>query len=125
MKLKHIFLFQTLVATINGSLLILAPDFNFSIYGVHNLSTREVLLAQLLGAASISYAIIAWYAQDSLDCLARNAIVIGFGTTNLVSLILAVFATLDGTLNAMGWFACALYLLLSAGYIYFFFKSSI
>jgi len=77
-----------------------------------------------LGAASISYAIVAWYARDSYDCLARNAIVIGFGTTNLVSLILAVFATLDGTLNAMGWFACALYLLLSAGYGYFLFKPS-
>ena len=125
MKLKHVFLFQTLVSTVNGSLLILAPEFYLSIFGVNGVSTREVFLAQLLGAASISYAIIAWYAQDSLDCLARNAIVIGFGTTNLVSLILAGSATLDGTLNAMGWFACALYLLLSAGYVYFFFKSSI
>jgi hypothetical protein len=122
MKLKNVFLFQTLVSTINGGLFILAPDFNLSLYGINRLSAREVFLAQLLGAALLSYALVAWYARDSCDCLARNAIVIGFGTTHLIGLILTVFATLDGTINAMGWFACGLHLLLAAGYGYFLFK---
>ncbi|MEN8171841.1 MAG: hypothetical protein ABFS03_03085 [Chloroflexota bacterium] len=122
MKLKHVFLFQVLASTINGGLFILAPEYNLSIYGVNDISAREILLAQLLGAALLSYALVAWYARDSRDSLARYAIVIGFGTTHLIGLILTLFATLNGTINAMGWFACFLYLVLAAGYGYFFIK---
>ena len=124
MKLRHVFLFQTIVSTINGGLNILAPKFNMSMYGLDSLSPREVMMVQLWGAALLSYAVVAWYARNAEDSIARRSIVIGFGFTHLIGFVVSLLGTLNGTVNVMGWIAVVLYLVLAVGYGYFFFRPS-
>ena len=48
-----------------------------------------------------------------------RAIVVGYGTGTTIGFIVALLAQLSGVMNAFGWSAVGIYLLLALGYGYF------
>jgi hypothetical protein len=48
-----------------------------------------------------------------------RAIVVGYGTGTAIGFIVALLAQLSGVMNAFGWSAVGIYLLLALGYGYF------
>lgn len=119
MKLKNLFIFHSVVALVNGGSLVLAPKFYLGIYGISLSSDTEIFLAQLLGAALLTYCIVSWYAKDAEASVARSAIVIGFFTTLTIGSIIALMGQLSGLMNGLGWGIVVLYILLAFGYGYF------
>jgi hypothetical protein len=47
-----------------------------------------------------------------------RAIVVGYGTGTAIGFIVALLAQLSGVMNAFGWSAVRIYLLLALGYSY-------
>jgi hypothetical protein len=97
--------------------LLLAPVLMETSYGTE--STPSVVLSdRYFGATLLTVALIAWLGRDLTGASVRPIItggLIGFAVGFVVSLM----GTLAGTMNASGWSAVVLYLLLTLGFAYY------
>jgi hypothetical protein len=119
MKLKHVFWIQVVISTVNGLSSIFMPKTWLSMYGAPEVSPMTAASSQALGAALLTYAIVAFLARDSGPSDARRAIVIGFCITHLIGGIIVALAIISGVMGAMGWGAVFLYWLMAVLYGYF------
>jgi hypothetical protein len=90
----------------------------FSIYGVAS-SPASLLGFRLFGSALIAIGIMTWFLKDSADWQAIKALLLSVAIGNVIGFLLVLFATINGTLGAMGWSAVLIYLLLLIGEGYF------
>jgi hypothetical protein len=118
MKLNMFLLISAIIAMVFGLGFVLLPGFLFSIYGLPG-NPPTLLGFRFFGSALISLALITWLLKDSADWNAIRAVLIGNGIGNIPGVLAAFFATINGTLNAMGWSAVLIYLLLGLGDAYF------
>jgi uncharacterized membrane protein YfcA len=118
MNLNLFLLISAIVAALFGLGFVLAPGFMFSIYGVTS-SPASVLGFRLFGSALIAIGLLTWFLRDSTDWPAIKALLFSVAIGNVIGLLLVLFATVNGTLGAMGWTAVLIYLLLLIGEGYF------
>jgi hypothetical protein len=118
MKFKTWMLVVTVVAGVFGLALIFVPGTVSATYGV----TADVgmrYMDQLFGASLVAIALLCWFAQDAPESEARAAIVRALVIFNGVALVVTLMAQLKGVMNAVGWSAVAIYLLLGLGWATF------
>ena len=127
MKLRYVFMVNTLVALIFAAGLLLAPKTILNLYGltvgtaVRNNAIIS-LVAQLLGATLIVPGLLSWFAGSMQDAGGRRSAavsllvydVIGFGVVLFVGMIPKV-------MSAAGWSLVLIFLLFAIGYAYFLF----
>ena len=119
MKIKHWFYLQVVMSTINGLAAMLMPVTWMSMYGVMEVSAETAVTAQALGAALFNYAIVAFFARDSQESIARKAIIIGFCLSHILGGLFLLLAILNGVMSSMGYLGVFFYWLMAAGYAYF------
>jgi len=124
MTIRNLFVFQAIAALFNGAGLVLMTETYASIYGVSLADKDAIFMAQLLGAALLSYGFVAWFARDAGASDARSAIVLGFFLSLAIGFVFALLAQLSGVLNTLGWVIVGLYFLLALGFGYFQFVKS-
>ena len=118
MNLKMFLLVSAIVALLFGLGFVLVPGFMFSIYGIAS-APAAVLGFRLFGSALIAIGALTWFLKDSTDWPAVKALLLSVAIGNVIGLLLVLFATINGTLGAMGWTAVLIYLLLLIGEGYF------
>ena len=124
MKLKHLFIIHSIVALVFGVGFLLATQALASLYGVTLADPGAIFVGRLFGAALLAYCFVAWLARDAQPSVARRAIVLGFFLSGAVGFIVTLVGQLSGVMNAFGWSAVVIYLvILTIGYGYFYFKS--
>ena len=118
MKLKTFFTIHAIVALVFGLGLVFAPAATLAPYGV---TTNEdgLLISRLLGAAYLGFSMVAWFARNTEESAARQAIVLGFFIGFTVGFVAFLFGGLSGIGNALGWSNVGIYFLLALGYGYF------
>ena len=119
MKLKHLFTVHSVVGLCYGGGMVLAPVPFLSPYDISLADPDAIFIARLLGAALLTYCLVAWFVRNAEDSAARRAIVLGFFITLMIGFIVSLLAQLSGAMNALGWLVVGLYLLLGLGYGYF------
>ncbi len=97
------------------------PKIFLGMYGMSDVSAATAVTAQSLGAALLTYGIVAFFARDSSPSEARKAIVIGFCLTLLIGGIVLMLAVLAGIISALGWMGVFIYWIMALGYAYFWF----
>jgi len=118
MTLRNFFIVKAVITVCFGAGFVLAPAPLLSLYGV-TVSAAGILLARLLGAALLGYAVVAWSARNAEDSKARRGIVLGEFIHCAIGFIVTLLAQLSGIFNPLGWSIVAIYLLLALGYGYF------
>jgi hypothetical protein len=103
--------------------LILVPAFMNSTYGLGG-SDPEILLSRFFGVELLALGLITWLAKD-LTGASVGPIITGSLIGNAVGAIVAIMGTLSGVMNAAGWSAVAIYVLLTLGFAYFKFMAPI
>jgi hypothetical protein len=124
MKIKHWFYLQVLMSTVNGLSAMLMPVTWLSMYGMAEVSGETAVTAQALGAALFNYAIVAFFARDSQESIARKAIIIGFCLTHILGGLFMLLATINGVMAQMGYLGVFFYWLMATGYAFFWFRNS-
>ena len=119
MKLRSVFILNTVVALLFALVFLLGPAFALKFFGLTQ-GKSEVLLAQVIGAALVGFAFLAWFAKDYADSQATQGAVLSlliFSAIGFVVTLLGVLSqvTRTGTL----WLVVILFLLFAAGYAYF------
>ncbi len=115
---EHVSFDLAIVALIFGLGFVLVPELMFSIYGITSASA-SFLRFRLFGSALIAIGVLTWFLKDSANWEALLALLLSVAIGNVVGLLLVFFATINGTLSAMGWTAVLVYLLLLVGEGYF------
>ncbi len=127
MKLRNLFLVNTIVALIFAAGLLLAPKTMLNLFGLnvgaaakYNLIVN--LVAQLLGAAMVVPGLLSWFASSMQEMDARRSVavtlfvfsIIGFGVSFFVGMLPKV-------MSAAGWSIVVLFLFFAVGFAYFLF----
>ena len=119
MKLKHWFILQIIMSTMNGLGALLMPLTWLGLYGMADVNAGTAATAQALGAALLTYAIVSFVARDAQESIARKAIVIGFCLTHFLSGIVLAMAAISGVMSPLAWMGVFMYWLMAIGYAYF------
>ena len=118
MKLKTLLVFNAIAALVYGAGFVLVPATVLTLYGA-TVSPSANLVGQLFGVTLIGIGLICWLARNVTDPGAQRAIVLAQLIATVIGVIVAVMGTISGVMNAVGWSAVVIYLLLALGYAYF------
>jgi hypothetical protein len=117
MNLRTFLIIASIIALVYAAGLILMPAFMNSTYGFGG-SASEILLSRFFGVELLALGLITWLAKDMSSASVRP-IITGSLIGNAVGSIVAFMGTVAGVMNAVGWSAVAIYLLLTLGFAYF------
>ncbi|MBV8850325.1 MAG: hypothetical protein JOZ16_12155 [Methylobacteriaceae bacterium] len=118
LNLNTFLLISAIVALLFGLGFVLLPGVMFSIYGIAA-SPASYLGFRLFGSVLVAIGLLNWLFKDSSNWEAVRALLLSVAIGNVIGLLLVLFATIAGTINAMGWSAVLIYLLLGIGDAYF------
>jgi len=119
MKLRSLFALDAVVSVLLALGFLLGPTTFLKFFGLTQGKT-EVVLAQILGAALIGFAALAWYGRDIPDSPGLRgtmAALISFGAIGFVVMILGVMAQV--TRAGAAWILVVYFVASAAGYAYF------
>ena len=119
MKLRNLFGLDAAISALLALGLLLGPTTLLKFFGLSTGKT-EVVLAQVLGAALIGYAALAWYGRGAVDVQSLQgtmAALISFKAIGFVVTLLGVMAQV--TRAGAAWVLVVLFLAFAVGYAYF------
>jgi hypothetical protein len=118
LNLNTFLLISAIVALVFGLGFVLLPGVMFSIYAIADYP-ESYLGFRLFGSALIAIGLLTWFLKDSANWEAVRGLLLSVAIGNAIGLLLVFFATIAGTIGAMGWTAVLVYLLLLLGEGYF------
>jgi hypothetical protein len=118
MKFKTLMISKAAVCILLGVPILVVPKFFYGVFGVA-LNAAGVFPAWEYGAAFMGNATVTWYGRHARESKGRRAIIKGMTVYNSIGCIVTVIAILNGTVNALGWGAAAIYLFFAIGFGYF------
>ncbi|MFH1183992.1 MAG: hypothetical protein V1755_02995 [Chloroflexota bacterium] len=119
MKLRSLFALDAIVSVLLALGFLLGPATLLKFFGLST-GKSEVMLAQILGAALVGFAALAWFGREAVDLngiQGTMAALISFSAIGFVVTLLGVMAQVTRAGGA--WVLVALFLLSAAGYAYF------
>jgi len=106
------------VAAIYGISGALMPSFLLANYGVST-EAAVVLMTRFFGATLIAWAVVIWLVSDCTDWVALRAVLVAHVVGDAVGFVIAVFGTVAGTMNAVGWSGVLIYAVFGLGALYY------
>jgi hypothetical protein len=76
-------------------------------------------MARWFGVGLLAIGLTTWFARDAAESDGGRAIARALSVTYGIGVFLALWGTLFGPFNALGWIAVTLNLLLGSGFAYF------
>jgi len=117
MKLSNFLIVKAVVSLALGIEFALIPAAAMSFYGV-TLDPGGMLVARFFGACLIGIGLICWLDRSAAhDALQGITLALFIGDT--IGFIVALLGQLSGLMNALGWVAVVIWLLLALGLGYF------
>ena len=117
MKLKHLLIINTVVCLVYGIILVLSPATMLSLHGVaQDPGTR--LMAQYFGSTLITMGLLTWFARNVADSEAQGVFILALLIGSVIGIVISVFGTVSGPMNAVGWSVVAIYILMALGFGY-------
>jgi hypothetical protein len=120
MSLKTLMIIKGVVCLVLGTLLLVVPEFTFSLFGV-SISGAQTFPAREYGAAMIGTLFLTWYARNSAESQARRAIILDLTIYDAIGVVISVVALLLGWFNWLGWGILAIYLFFTVSFGYYWF----
>ena len=121
MKLSHIYIFNSVVALFYSFFLLVFPIQLLSIHGITQ-DPSTLLMGRYFGVALLGMGLATWLARKAVASPAGNAITLGFFISYIPGFLVSLYGTVSGQMNALGWLAVTVYLILVIGLGYFYFS---
>jgi hypothetical protein len=107
-----------LLSLVNAVPVFVAPDTIASVYGA-TLDRQSLLLAQMLAASYLGYAVINWTTRGGSDVGSRRGIAAGNFVAWAIGTVIWTYAASTGLTNAVGWIVVGLTIIFALGWAYF------
>jgi hypothetical protein len=115
MTRKRLFVLNGAIGAGYGIALLVATDPILDLYGITP-NPEGVYMARWFGVDLLAIGLTTWLARDAADYAAGQAIARALAITYAIGVALALWGTLFGPFNALGWIAVGLNLLLGSGF---------
>jgi len=122
-KLKSLLIINAIITVIFGIAFVIIPWQVYSFYGIEP-NPQLNYMAKLFGAALIAFAVLSWYARNSVSSDSLKAIVLAFFVGDVIGFIITFFGQLEKVVNDLGWLNVVIYFFLAIGFAYFQFRKS-
>jgi uncharacterized PurR-regulated membrane protein YhhQ (DUF165 family) len=120
MKASYVLTLGAVLALIFGLAFVLVPAQTLALYDVE-LEPAGILVARLLGASFLVFAVTNWLVRNAGPTRERQAIILGLFVGEAVGFVVSLLAQLDGIANSLGWLTVDIYLVLTLGFGYVYF----
>jgi hypothetical protein len=117
MTLKRLFVLNAVIAAGYGLALLVATDPILDLYGITP-NPEGVYMARWFGLELLAIGLTTWLARDAAESAGGRAVARALTVTYGLGVVLALWGTLSGPFNALGWIAVGLNLLLGSGFAY-------
>ena len=125
MKLNTLLLINAIVSLVYGIGLVVLPSMILTLYGL-NSGPGEQLMARFFGVALLAFGLVTWFARNTTDPVTQRAFIQTHLVSGPIGALVAILATLNNTMNMLGWSVAAIYVFFGLGYAYFqFMKPSV
>jgi hypothetical protein len=117
MTLKRLFVVNAVIAGGYGIALLAATDPILDVYGITP-NPEGAYMARWFGVGLLGFGLTTWLARDAAESAGGQAIARALAVTYGIGVVLALWGTLSGPFNALGWIAVTLNLVLGSGFAY-------
>ena len=107
-----------MIAVVYAIGFILLPDLLLSNYGIQS-SPTVIFGFRCFAVGLLEYGLVNWFVRYSHDSTAIRGLLLGGVVGHAVGLGVFLWAMLAGMMNAMGWSAVLIYLIILLGFAYF------
>jgi hypothetical protein len=126
MKLRYLFILNTIVALIFAAGLLLAPKTMLGLFGISVGATVSFnaslnFVAQLLGAALTLPGLLGWFAAGMTDASARRSVAVSLFVFQVIGFAVSLLGMLSKVMSITGWSIVGLFLVFALGYAFFIF----
>lgn len=97
---------------------VFATSLTHTIWGAQP-DALAVFMSQRWGVTMLGQAVVYWLIRDAEPSPTRRAILIAGFVTSLFTAVTSLLGVLSGVINAGGWFAFVLEMLIAAGFAYY------
>lgn len=118
MRLRSLFLLNTAVALLFALGFLLMPGVLLDLFGFIN-NAGAKLLGRFVGVELLVGGLITFFARDSRDSNAQEAIILANLIASVVGFIASLGGMISGAMSVLGWLIVITYLLLSLAFGYF------
>ena len=118
MKLRTLFLFNTVVALLFSLGFLILPGIVLRLFGFTN-DPGTRLLGRFIGVELLVGGLITFFAKDSRDTKSLEAITTANLVASLVGFVASLAGVVSGTMNLLGLLIVVTYLLLTLWFGYF------
>jgi len=115
MTLKRLFVLNGVIAGGYGIALLVAAGPILDVYGITP-NPEGAYLARWFGLGLLAIGLSTWLARDAADAAGGRAVARALAVTYGIGVVLALWGTLFGPFNVLGWIAVGLNLLLGSGF---------
>lgn len=115
---KRLFTLNGVIAGGYGLALLLATGPILDVYGITP-NPEGVYMARWFGLGLLAIGLSTWLARDAADAAGGQAVARALAVTYGIGVVLALWGTLFGPFNVLGWIAVGLNLLLGSGFAWF------
>jgi len=120
MNVKVFLAIAAAIAVLYGIAFLLMPAFVLATYGMTT-EPSTILSARYFGLTLLGLGLIVWLVRESADGKVLRGLLSGLAIQSAIGVVVSIWGTLGGAMNAMGWSAALIYAVLLAGYLYFLF----
>jgi hypothetical protein len=117
MNIRTLLVIAAVIAFVFAIGLLIAPGFMGTTYGMAPTPAND-LMGRYYGTTLLTLAVVLWMSKD-LPAANLGPIITASFIGNAVGFIVSLLGTLGGVMNATGWSAVVIYLLLALGFAYF------
>ena len=117
MKIKTLFIINTVVTCVFGIAFVVMPEQLLLLYGNSNAPMEYI--GQLFGASLIAIGILTWVLSNSKNNETLKAVALSLFIGDAIGFVVALIGQLEDVVNDLGWSTVVIYLLLSFGFGYF------
>jgi hypothetical protein len=118
MKLRNLFLLNTVVALLFALGFLLMPTVLLDLFGFPS-NDGTKFLGQIIGVELMVGGLSTFFARDTRDHTARQALTLANLIASIIGVIVSLGGMLSGVMNDLGWVIVGAYLVLTLGFGYF------
>jgi hypothetical protein len=115
MTRKRLFMLNAVIAGGYGIVLLVATGPILDLYGITP-NPEGSYMARWFGLGLLAIGLSTWLARDAAESDGGQAVARALAVTYGIGVVLALWGTLFGPFNALGWIAVGLNLLLGSGF---------
>ena len=119
MKVKLFLAIAAVIAALYGIAFLLIPGVALAFYGDATPNASSILSIRFYGASLLSVGLVVWFVRETSDWTALRGLLLGLSIGNVVGVVVSIWGTVTGIMNAMGWSVVLIYLVLLAGFVYY------